>query len=201
MHQSPSALRNREPIYNILSQYITADSRLLDIGSGDGTHAMFIASKINGLHWITTEQKENIGLLTKNLKEAKCKNIHGPEILKIGVDDFPKGSFDYVFTANTFHIMPWKEVKSCIKLFGKRLREGALVFIYGPFNYQGKFTSKSNMEFDQWLKNRASHMGVRHFEDVEKGMKKAGFKLLQDHTMPANNRLLVFERLAFTSKR
>lgn len=198
MQQSKSALRNRGPIFEVIKEYISPDTRLLEIGSGDATHALYMASELDKLNWVTSEQKENIPALKEILKEAKVKNVHGPETLKVGVDDFPKGSFDYVFTANTFHIMSWKEAKGCMKLLGKRLREGALVFIYGPFNYGGTFTSESNKDFDQMLKSRAAHMGIRHFEDVEKVMIKVGFKLLADHSMPANNHLLVFERLPFT---
>ena len=95
--------------------------------------------------------------------------------------------------------MSWKEDKTLFKLLGKRLREGSLVFFYGPFNYDGKFTSPSNEEFEKWLKERNPKSGIRAFEDVESSMQKFGFKLLKDHEMPANNRLLVFERLSFKS--
>ena len=90
-----------------------------------------------------------------------------------------------------------KENKSLYKLLGKRLREGALVFFYGAFNYQGEFTTESNEKFDTWLKSNNAKSGIRAFEDVLQNMEKCGFKILNDHEMPANNRMLVFERLAF----
>ena len=158
---------------------------------------MFFAQHLPNTQWITSDVKRNHSNIKEYLFEAKLKNLHGPELLEVGTDDFPKGKFDYIFTANTFHIMSWKLVKTLIKLFGKRLREGSLVIIYGPFNYEGKFTSESNEQFDQWLKDRNPTSGIRSFEDVLSNMKNSGFKLLTDHEMPANNRLLVFERLPF----
>lgn len=196
---APSVHRNKEPILNILKQYISGDGRLLEIGSGTGEHAVFFANHFSELHWVTSDVKENHSNITEWLKSAQKSNIHGPESLKVGVDDFPKGGFDYVFTANTIHIMSWKEDKSLFKLLGKRLREGSLVFIYGPFNYDGKYTSQSNEKFDGWLKDRNPKSGIRAFEDVRDNLVKFGFKILNDHEMPANNRLLVFERLAFES--
>lgn len=195
---SESCDRNRKPILEVLMQYDIKEGRLLEIGTGTGQHAVFMAKNLPTLHWICSDVKENHAGIKMWLKEEKIPNIHGPEVLKVGKDDFPgKQPFQYVFTANTLHIMSWKENKALFKLLGKRLRETALVFIYGPFNYQGKFTSESNEKFDLWLKEKDPKSAIRNFEDVNSSMVKNGFKLLNDHEMPANNRLLVFERLAF----
>lgn len=197
MLTSPSVARNKDPILNILKKYIDTAGRLLEIGSGTGEHAIYFAKHLPKVQWVTSDVKPNHVNIKVWLKDAKLGNVHGPEVLKIGKDDFPKGKFDYVFTANTLHIMSWKEDKSLFKLLGKRLREGAKVLIYGPFNYDGKFTSDSNEEFDGWLKDRDPKSGIRNFEDVHQSLEKFGFELVCDHEMPANNRLLVFERLKF----
>ncbi len=196
---SPSCERNREAILAVLKQYDIGEGSLLEIGSGTGQHAVYLASHFPNLEWICSDVEENHAGIKAWLKEARLANVYGPETLKIGRDDFPsKKPIQYVFSANTLHIMPWKEDKTLFKLLGKRLREGALVFFYGPFNYNGEFTSESNKEFDAWLKDKYSQAsGIRNFEDVSAAMQKNGFKLLRDHEMPANNRLLVFERLAF----
>jgi cyclopropane fatty-acyl-phospholipid synthase-like methyltransferase len=196
-----AASRNKEPIFNVLKEYLTNDSRLLEIGSGNAEHAIYMTDEFESLHWVTSDTADKHKLIKDNLRALKIKNIHGPETLQVGKDDFPKGVFEYVYTANTLHIMSWKENKSLFKLLGKRLREGALVFIYGPFNYDGKFTSPSNEEFDAWLKSRNEKSGIRGFEDVKQSMDKCGFKLIKDHEMPANNRLLVFERLDFNMEK
>ena len=197
--KSPSVARNKDPILNVLKQYVDKAGRLLEIGSGTGEHAIYLAKNLPKLQWVTSDVKPNHVHIKAWLKDAKLSNVHGPEVLKIGKDDFPKGKFDYVFTANTLHIMSWKEDKSLFKLLGKRLREGSKVFIYGPFNYDGNFTSDSNEEFDGWLKDRDPKSGIRNFEDVCQSLAKFGFELINDHEMPANNRLLAFERMKFHS--
>lgn len=196
---SAAAQRNQMPIYEVLNSYMTSDGgRLLEIGSGTAQHATFLGAKFPNLHWVTSDQPDNHAGIKMRLKTEKLVNVHGPEKLVIGEDDFPgKKPFDYVFTANTLHIMSWKLNKSLFKLLGKRLREGALTFFYGPFNYDGEYSSPSNAEFDKLLKTKDPSSGIRNFEDIVKVMEKAGFKLLKDHEMPANNRLLVFERLSF----
>lgn len=195
--ESASTERNKEPILEILKLYISGVGRLLEIGSGTGQHAVYFAKHFKNIEWVTSDTKGNHKNIMAWLKEAKLKNAHGPKALKVGVDDFPKGIFNFVFTANTLHIMSWKENKALFKLLGKRLREGAQVFFYGPFNYDGKFTPPSNEDFDKWLKDKDLKSGIRNFEDVLQNMEKTGFKLLKDHEMPTNNRMLVFERLSF----
>jgi hypothetical protein len=67
--------------------------------------------------------------------------------------------------------------------------------VYGPFNYEGKFTSASNAEFDVWLKRRSAESGIRDFEAVNALAGSIGLELLADHAMPANNRMLVWKRV------
>jgi len=68
--------------------------------------------------------------------------------------------------------------------------------IYGPFNYQGQFTSDSNARFDQWLKSRDPASGIRDFEAVDALARQQGLALWHDHGMPANNRMLLWKKTA-----
>lgn len=195
---SEAAERNKKPIYQVLKKYLAADTRLLEIGTGTAQHAIYMATKLQNVQWICSDRRIHLEDIEKSLKKHQIKNLHGPLNVEIGIDDFPKGSFDYVYTANTLHIMSWKENKAFFKLLGKRLREGALVFIYGPFNFEGEFSSPSNKQFDEMLRSRDPHSGIRNFEDILANMTKFGFKFLENHQMPANNNILVFERLPFS---
>lgn len=196
---SPACERNQQPILEVLQQYISPDDsiRLLEIGAGTGQHAVYLAPKFPNMHWIVSDVKYHHPGIKQWLKGAAQPNIHGPETLQVGKDDFPgKRPYDAVFSANTLHIMSWKLDKTMFKMLGKRLREGCLVFFYGPFNYDGKYISESNREFDEFLKSRDDKSGIRNFEDVVASMEKNDFALLKDHEMPANNRLIVFRKKA-----
>ncbi len=194
---SEAAERNKGPILEVLKEYIPLNekARFLEIGSGTGQHAIFFAENFKNCEWVSTDQPSYHKDLKAVFKKAKIKNLSGPFALTVGKDDFPsKKPFNYVYSSNTLHIMSWKHCKTLFKLLGKRLRTGSLVFFYGPFNYNGEFSSRSNEDFDKFLKGRSSQSGIRHFEDVLQAMKKSNFKLLSDHKMPANNRILVFEK-------
>jgi cyclopropane fatty-acyl-phospholipid synthase-like methyltransferase len=197
---SESCERNREPILGVLKQVITTkDQRLLEIGSGTGQHAVFLAPHFPWMEWYPSDLTENIAGMSLWFSEAKIPTIQRPVRLDVSKDDFPKLKFDVVFTANTLHIMNWKTCKSFFKLLGNRLREGSRAVFYGPFKYNGVHTSESNAQFDQSLKERDPESGVRNFEDVVKAMEKNGFFFFEDVPMPANNRILIFQRLKHLS--
>ena len=50
------------------------------------------------------------------------------------------------------------------------------------------------LEFDRSLKARALHQGIREFAEVNALAETAGFKLIEDAAMPANNRCLVWQQ-------
>ena len=67
--------------------------------------------------------------------------------------------------------------------------------LYGPFNYQGHFTSDSNRRFDDLLKQRDSESGIRDVEWIVTLAQAQNLTLVEDIAMPANNRLLHFKHL------
>jgi cyclopropane fatty-acyl-phospholipid synthase-like methyltransferase len=198
---SEACERNKGPILDVLLENIfPTDRRVLEIGSGTGQHAIYFASKFPQVEWYPTDLSSNMLGLNMNLNDARVKNIQKPVRLDVSKDDFPKVKFDVVFTANTLHIMHWKDCKSFMKLLGHRLREGSRAIFYGPFKYNGDFTSPSNAEFDLNLKERDPLSGIRSFEDIQSNMVKNGFELVEDYEMPANNRTLVYKRLKFVGR-
>jgi hypothetical protein len=78
---------------------------------------------------------------------------------------------------------------------GKVLASGGIFCLYGPFNYQGRFTSASNERFEYWLKDRDPLSGLRNFEDLDELADNNGLSLKADHEMPVNNRLLVWTKM------
>jgi hypothetical protein len=70
------------------------------------------------------------------------------------------------------------------------LKDRGTLCIYGPFNYDGKYTSPSNERFNGWLYRQNPKSAIRDFEWVNLLAENVGLVLTQDHEMPANNRLL-----------
>jgi len=191
---APACERNRDPILAVLRAHFADRSRVLEIGSGTGQHAVHFAAAMPFLLWQTSDVAENLPGIRAWLDEAKLRNTPPPLALDVDGNDWPATPFDAVFSANTLHIMSWPEVERFFGALDAITTRDAKLAIYGPFNVGGAFTSASNAAFDESLKSRASHMGIREIEAVDALARKAGFALVDDVAMPANNRTLVWQR-------
>lgn len=191
---SEACERNREPILSVLKTALADKSRVLEIGSGTGQHAVYFARHMPHLAWQTSDLKTNHASILAWQAEAGLDNVLPP--LELNVDGaWPSQTFDAVFTANTCHIMAWPEVEAMFAGVRNVLTPGGLFILYGPFNYGGEFTSPSNQRFHEYLQAQASHMGIRDIAAIQK-LAEGSMNLLDDHEMPANNRLLVFGKSA-----
>ena len=191
---APACERNRDPILAVLRAHFADRSRVLEIGSGTGQHAVHFAAAMPFLLWQTSDVAENLPGIRAWLDEAKLRNTPPPLALDVDGNDWPATPFDAVFSANTLHIMSWPEVERFFGALDAITTRDAKLAIYGPFNVGGAFTSASNAAFDESLKSRASHMGIRDIEAVDALARKAGFALVDDVAMPANNRTLLWQR-------
>lgn len=191
---SAACERNRDPILASLKEVLADKTRVLEIGSGTGQHAVHFAKHFPHLIWQTSDLPENHPSIIAWQEEAQLPNVRPPIVLDVQQPDWPVGSYDAVFTANTCHIMAWPEVRAMFAGIGRLLSPGGVLCVYGPFNYGGRFTSESNARFDANLKQHAPHMGIRDIEAIDQLAKDHGLQLVSDNEMPANNRLLVWRR-------
>lgn len=167
---------------------------VLEIGSGTGQHAVYFAERLPQLTWQCTDLEENHAGILQWLGEAALPNTPAPLLLDVRLSDMSGLSFDAVFSANAIHIMGWNAVKLMIRGVGNVLPKGGLLILYGPFNYGNRYTSESNARFDEWLKQRNPESGIRNFEDMEKLANDAQLTLREDIAMPANNRILCWQK-------
>ena len=190
---SAAAERNCAPILAVLRNSFADCTHVLEIGSGTGQHAVYFANAMPRLVWQTSDRAENLPGVRAWLAEAALSNTPEPLVLDVN-GEWPIGRYDAVFSANTLHIMSWPEVERLFERLPGVLASPAVLVIYGPFNYGGRFTSDSNAAFDQTLRAAVPHRGIRDFEAVDRLAKAAGFVLVEDCTMPANNRCLIWRR-------
>ena len=197
---SAACARNRDPILGVLRTQFADRRRVLEIGSGTGQHAAYFAVALPQLIWQATDRAENLAGIRAWLAENPLSNAPSPLEFDIGRDAAPRTSaaaavrYDAAFSANTLHIMSWPEVERLFALLPSLLTADAKLAIYGPYNYDGKYTSASNADFDRSLRAHAPHMGIRDVAAVDALAGAAGFDLLADAAMPANNRCRVWLR-------
>jgi len=186
--------QNREPILDVLRPLFSTCSAVLEIGSGTGQHAVYFAARLPHLYWIPSDREENLPGIALWREEADLPNVQEPLELDVTQKNWPQVDVQAVFSANTTHIMSWQQVQDLFRGVGETLPEGGLFLLYGPFNYDGDYTSDSNRRFDAWLKARDPLSGVRDFEALDQLAIQAGMQLQDDIAMPANNRILCWRK-------
>lgn len=186
---------NKAPILAVLQRVFAPCRNILEIGSGTGQHAVWFAPRLAHLHWQTSDLAEHHPGINAWIDEQPASNLARPIALNVVSSSWPV-VMDGVFSANTCHIMPWPTVVKMFDGLGRHLPRDGMVAIYGPFNYRGEFTSASNAQFDQWLRQRAPHQGIRDIAAIQRLAQLAGLEPLEDNPMPANNRLLVWRKSA-----
>lgn len=192
---SPSCERNREPILAVLRTHFADRAAVLEVGSGTGQHAVHFAAAMPWLRWQCSDRAEYLPGIRQWLHEAALPNTPPPVELDVAVRPWPWPSgFDAAFSANTLHIMGWAEVAAFFAGLDEALADDATLVVYGPFNYGGDYSSDSNRGFDGWLKARDPRSAIRDFEAVDGLARAIGLRLVEDVTMPANNRCLVWRR-------
>lgn len=185
--------RNRDPILEVLQRQFADRRRVLEIGAGTGQHAVYFAAALPQLTWQTSDQQPNLAGISLWIEEARLPNLPSPLVLDVW-DEWPGTRFDAIFTANTLHIMAWEAVQRMFASMPEVLEEDSVLAVYGPFNYNGAFTSPSNAAFDEWLKQRSAQSGIRDFAAVDGLARSIGFELIEDRPMPANNRMIIWRR-------
>jgi len=197
---SPSCERNRGPILEVLRQHLADRTRVLEIGSGTGQHAVHFARHLPHLQWQCTDQAEHLPGMQLWLDEAGLPNIARPVELDVSAHSWPDlgvaqhGGFDAVFTANTLHYMPWASVQALFAQLPQHLAPGAVFIAYGPFRIDGRHTSDSNVQFDGWLAGVDPRFAVRDLGEVDALAQAGGLQLEARHAMPANNFCVVWRR-------
>ncbi|TDJ35879.1 MAG: DUF938 domain-containing protein [Gammaproteobacteria bacterium] len=191
---SESSERNKEPILRVLQQVLPVAGTVLEIGSGTGQHAVYFGAGFPDLVWQTSDLAENHADIRAWLDEAGLGNVRLPLTLDVDAGQWPHEPVEAVFSANTAHIMSWGQVQAMLSGVGQVLADGGVLCLYGPFNYDGNYTSESNAAFDRFLRDRDPQSGIRDFEAINACLKEAGLVLWRDYAMPNNNHLVVWKK-------
>ncbi|MGH8252350.1 MAG: DUF938 domain-containing protein, partial [Steroidobacteraceae bacterium] len=190
---SEASERNKSQILEVLRVAFADCRHVLEIGSGTGQHAVHFAIAMPWLVWQPSELPDGMPMLRKRIFNEGPSNLRAPVALDVTERLWDLRRVDGVFTANTLHIMHWPQVQALFAGLPAIAKPGAMLAIYGPFRYGGRYTSASNESFDRMLRTSDRDSGIRDFEAVDALAQAAGFEFVADHRMPANNQVLVWK--------
>lgn len=202
---APAFHRNHQAIRAVLQRFLAGQSGdVVEAGSGTGQHVVDFARRMPEIVWWPSDLNEqHLKSIAAWRAHAGLLNIRPP--LRIDLSDpawcseMHDGSgptkLRAVFCANVIHIAPWRVAEGLFAGAARYLQADGRLFLYGPFKRDGEHTAISNAVFDSSLREANPEWGVRNVEALQELAANGGLVLAEIAEMPANNLILVFERL------
>ena len=192
---APAALRNREPIAEVLSDWLPAAGLVLEIASGTGEHAVFFAERFPKLEWQPSDiDPDALKSIAAWRAAAGLGNVRPPLSIDASTPDWPIKAADAVLSINMVHISPWQSALGLLDGAARLLPANGPLIIYGPWLTDAIPTAPSNLAFDADLKRRDREWGLRRVEDFDVAARERGLAVIETRQMPANNLMPLLRR-------
>ena len=192
---APAALRNREPIAEVLTEWLPENGLVLEIASGTGEHAAFFAERFPSLDWQPSDiHPDALSSIAAWREASGLPNIRPPLTLDAASPEWPIDHADAVLSINMVHISPWTSALGLLDGATRVLADGGPLILYGPWLKDGIPTAASNLDFDADLKRRDPAWGLRRVEDFAEAAAHRGFRLEDYRQMPANNLTMLWRK-------
>jgi SAM-dependent methyltransferase len=189
---APAALRNREPIAEVLREWLPRSGVVLEIASGTGEHVTYFAERFPNLEWQPSDvDSEALSSIEAWRGGAGLRNIRSPIVVDATVADWSIDRADAVLSINMVHISPWSAALGLLEGAARVLTPGGPLILYGPWLKDDIPTAPSNLAFDADLRSRDAQWGLRRVEDFAAAATARGVRLEQTRAMPANNLMLL----------
>lgn len=190
-------MRNREPIAETLAQVLPDTGLVLELASGSGEHALYLAERFPRLDWqpsdCDTESLASIAAWIASAGRTR-PNLRPPIWIDASDTAWPIDRADAILCINMTHISPWAATAGLFANAARLLPASGLLAIYGPFIETGVPTAPSNLAFDASLKARNREWGLRELSALDALGEAVGLARVRRFALPANNLLVVWRR-------
>jgi Protein of unknown function (DUF938) len=113
-----SCEQNQQVILDVLETLFTEAGEVLEIGSGTGQHAVFFTQHLPHLNWQPSDLVAEHEGMKMWFSEVMHNRICEPLELDVDMSVWGIEKKDYIFTANTTHIISEKQTVKLLKHVG-----------------------------------------------------------------------------------
>ncbi len=194
---APATLRNRAPILLVLRRVLPPAGLLLEIASGTGEHAAWMAPRLGtSLAWQPSEADATaLPGIDAHAEAAGAVTVRPAIRLDVTSTPWPLDAADAILCCNLVHIAPWAATLGLFAGAARLLPHLGPLVLYGPFRRHGRHTAPSNAAFEASLKAQDPAWGIRCIDtELVPAAATHGLVLDEVNELPANNLALVWRR-------
>ena len=192
---APATARNSGPLAEVLALELPESGLVLEVASGSGEHAVFMARRFPTLRWQPSDLgTDALASVEAWVAESGLANLLPAVALDASAQQWPIDVADAVLCVNMVHISPWSASEGLFAGAGRILAPGSPLILYGPFIEQQIETAPSNLAFDESLRMRSPEWGLRKVTALDRLAASHGLERTARHEMPANNLPLVYHK-------
>ena len=181
-------------IIALLKQLIQPGKNVLEICNHLDSRSAYFAEQFPNTVW---QRALIVSALAKDTTdEPHDQSNHFPTPLQINFHEpvWPVQAAQAIFTIPLCHLLNWRTVKWVFSGASEALAGEGLMMVYGPFKYQHRFCCEEHHQLDIELKRQNPTRRIRDISVVDTIAKLKGLRLIANHAMPENNRLLIWQK-------
>jgi len=193
---APAALANRAAIAGALRRVLPAAGTVLELGSGTGEHAVFLAAAFPSLTWQPSDPDPDARASIRAwAAEAGLANLRAPLDLDLLAPAWTSRHADAILCLNVLHAAPPACREALLEGAARVLPEGGPLAVHGPFRRAGAPPGERLARIDRKLRAHDPQLGVRDEEALVAAARARGLALDVALDMAEEgDRLLVFRR-------
>jgi SAM-dependent methyltransferase len=130
---APAARRNREALLAVLRRALPPRARVLELGSGTGEHAVWVAARLPGVAWQPSDPDPASRASIEAWSEGGAGGVAPPLALDLLAPSWRLREADAIVCVNVLHVAPPGATEALVEGARHVLPRGGVLVVAGPF--------------------------------------------------------------------
>ncbi len=192
--RAPLAAENREALLAAARRVLPASGTVLELASGTGEHAVFLAARLPALAWQPSDpDPEARASIAAWAAEAGLPNLRPPLDLDVRLATWWRQRADAVLCLYLLHVAPPDAAAALAAGAARVLPPGGPLLVGGPFREGGRLPP-GRERLERSLRAADPALGIPDREAVVAAAAAHGLRLEEVAPLTRGDRLLVFRR-------